>query len=749
MKKIGKIVLLSTSLVFSGAVTPYTPWKAEAASVLKLANISYQSTGNVYMRKGPSVKNQIIVMIPKSKIVMAFEQTGNWYRSTYQYMVKGKKVLKTGWVSGSYLQKVITAKPPAQNSQKFMLTTYQTTESLNLRSGASTNNKILATISNGKIITSSEKVGNWYKVVYSYTTNGKTEKITGWVNGAYLKEYYLSSTIPSTYYFTTGTVNLYANADKKNKAIFSVGSGNRFVSTIQVMNSIGETWYQITYDGKKLYVYSGDVMKYTLPPEEKLDTPTDFIAVTDGILRIFPDDASNLLSTIPKNTKLTSAYITENGWYKVSYNGMEGYINGATLQKVVKAPSLKDEVPIAKATYLVTEGVNLRQGSDKGTDSLGVIPKGTIVIPMSMTSDNWYKVTYGGKTGYVYGDFIQQVITGDPMGNRDSYQFIDLRTHSTVTADQIDNYIAKYEKDNDKKSILHGMGKVFIDTSNKYGLNALYLAAHAIHESAFGTSAISIAKNNLFGFGAYDAAPYMSSYRFASVEDCIDYIAREIKSTYLNPSNWKYQGPYLGFSTKTMSNARIDENSEGMNFYYASDPNWGKAIAQHMENILHYDKTYYAAAKADTSIPARPTVPVGSDLFPTGIVAISKDSSIGIPKGQSFFILEKTNDYRLRVNYAGKEFWINNIKFSSYSNYLSVQNLGRVTIDGLSVRTGPSTEYAKISNVTLPLNDLIQIAIQQDGTLAMDPLKSWYQVELANGTTGWVSAAFIYSRDFK
>ena len=39
-----------------------------------------------------------------------------------------------------------------------------------------------------------------------------------------------------------------------------------------------------------------------------------------------------------------------------------------------------------------------------------------------------------------------------------------------------------------------------------------------------------------------------------------------------------------------------------MNFYYASDPNWGKGITRHMQNILPYDQAYYSEATADTTV---------------------------------------------------------------------------------------------------------------------------------------------------
>ena len=88
------------------------------------------------------------------------------------------------------------------------------------------------------------------------------------------------------------------------------------------------------------------------------------------------------------------------------------------------------------------------------------------------------------------------------------------------------------------------------------------------------------------------------------LEENINYIAQQIKATYLNEvsGGFRYQGATLGFKTTDMNNKRIDANSEGMNFYYASDINWGQGIARHMQNILPYDQAYYSNATADKSV---------------------------------------------------------------------------------------------------------------------------------------------------
>ena len=775
MRNVGKVVLLSTSLLLGEITAPIVPHgvhQVEAASTVKLANISYQTTAKVNLRTGPNTKYKPILQIPKSKTISASEQTGSWFKVSYQYSLKGKKVTKTGWVSNSYIKKISLA-PKTVSFQK---TTYQTTDNVNIRFGPSTKNKTLLTIPKGKTIISAAKLTDWYKVTYSYSSKGRNITTTGWVKGTYLKEYYKYSAINGGYYFPKKTVKLYSTPDTKNSAVYSITSGNGLYSAYQAVNSVGQTWYRVSYNGKTLYVYSGDVSKYTLTSF----AATDYQAKLDTYLFVSYGKSYTKLVKIPKQTIISSKQRIGD-WYKVTYNGKSGYIYSGDVTKYTKpaeTPSTGEtemgevydpppvdaitEEAVAKATYRVRDSLNVRQSAGTAATILTVVPEGTILIPISKTSNGWFKVNFAGKSGYVFGTYLQQVITGDPIGSRDSYQFIDLRTQSPVTAGQINNYIAGYVKNTGKASILTNKGQVFIDAGKKYGVNALYLAAHAIHESAYGTSTISLTKNNLFGFGAYDAAPFVAAYRFASVELCIDYIAREMKSTYLNPGNWKYQGAYLGFSTKTLANARIDASSEGMNFFYASDPNWGKSISQHMEKILSYGKAYYAKADVDTEVPTRPAVPVGSDVFPADITAIATlptakqqivlnskkgvhDAVKTMKKGTSFTLLEKTNDFWLRVNVDNKEYWTNDVDFSNYKNYLSVKNLGRVTVSELNIRTGPATSYSSVG--TLALNDYVSIVIKADGSLMMDSSKSWYQIKLANGKTAWVSAAYLYTKD--
>mgnify|MGYP003811620125 CR=1 FL=1 len=717
---------------------------ASASGTTKITKTVYQTTANLNMRTGPGTKYKVILTIPKGKQVTATEKSGNWYKVSYSYTSKGKKYTKTGWVSGSYLKKVPTSgsSGSASGTTKITKTVYQTTANLNMRTGPGTKYKVIFTIPKGKTVSATEKSGSWLKVSYTYTSKGKSYTKTGWVSSSYLKEYNQYINTAGTYYFTTKTANLYSGPNTKSKAA-SVPKDNGFYSTKKVINSIGQTFYQVSHNGKNLYVHSGDVKKVS----PAVFSETKYKANTDTWLYQSPGINTAKLVKIPKDAVISSG-LSVASWYKTSYGGKTGFVQAGQFSKY--SPGFT-ETKIANESYLVTDNLNLRQLPDTKSAILVTISKNTIVQPTHKTSNGWFKISYNGKIGYVSGDYLDKIIVPAYSGTIKPYLFLDLRKPSKVTAQQIDQYIAAKAKGN--TSVLLNKGKVFIDAGKKYGVNALFLAALAIHESGAGTSPLSLGKNNLFGFGAFDAAPYIAAYRFPSVDEAIYYIAQELKATYLNEKNWKFKGPYLGYKAVTeKKKIRIDSLSTGMNFYYASDPQWGIKIATHMQNILAYKASDYSDVDPNLNVPDRPAIPAGSDVFPPGILAVANSdltlfpskkidakNQLTIKKGTTFYLLEKTNDYWVKLKYNNKEYWTNSIKFESYRNYISVKNLGRVTATALNIRAGASTNHPIIGS--LKQNEYIQIALDSSGKIAKSG--NWYQIVLAGGKKGWVSGDYV------
>ncbi|QPC47531.1 S-layer homology domain-containing protein [Mangrovibacillus cuniculi] len=175
---------------------------------------------------------------------------------------------------------------------------------------------------------------------------------------------------------------------------------------------------------------------------------------------------------------------------------------------------------------------------------------------------SWDTVNYYSTTGILVGREYQY------------FQHLPLHTKSAYTAEELDTYLrvaypeafkARYEI-----SPLVGIGKYLKDVENKYEINALYLMAHAIHESEWGTSQIATEKKNLFGSNARDGSAYEDAFSFPSFKESIEYTANSVSARYHDAKGIYYHGSVLG-------NKQI-----GMNMKYASDPFWGEKISAHM-----------------------------------------------------------------------------------------------------------------------------------------------------------------------
>jgi uncharacterized protein YgiM (DUF1202 family) len=142
----------------------------------------------------------------------------------------------------------------------------------------------------------------------------------------------------------------------------------------------------------------------------------------------------------------------------------------------------------------------------------------------------------------------------------------NLNAKTNFTGAQIDEAIRSVRSD----SPLIGLGDAMVFTGEQESINALYIAAHAAWESAWGTSDIARYKNNLYGWGAYDSCPYECAKSFSSKDDCIDYVMAQIKDLYLTPGGQYYEGPTL---------LEMNEN-------YATDNSWAEGIRDVMNSLV-------------------------------------------------------------------------------------------------------------------------------------------------------------------
>ena len=139
----------------------------------------------------------------------------------------------------------------------------------------------------------------------------------------------------------------------------------------------------------------------------------------------------------------------------------------------------------------------------------------------------------------------------------------NLRSRSGVAAWAIDEYLAA-------TTSLPPLGAAFIDAETRYGVNARFLLAAALHESAWGTGYISRAKHNLFGYNAYDRNPGRYASAYATYAANINATARFIRDAYLTPGGrWWGGRPTL----------------RSMEQFWSSSHRWGEGVSRIASSI--------------------------------------------------------------------------------------------------------------------------------------------------------------------
>ncbi|MCP8971280.1 SH3 domain-containing protein [Ectobacillus ponti] len=455
-----------------------------------------------------------------------------------------------------------------------------------------------------------------------------------------------------------------------------------------------------------LAVWMGAALPFGAAGVQAASSYTGEITASSLNVRTAPATKAKVLGSLKRGNKVTvSSY--SSSWVKLTYKGKAAYA-AKQYVKPMAAPTVKGAV---KASTL-----NMRSTASVKAKTTGKLKKNETVTILK-EQKGWYYVQAGTRKGWVLGTYISKLaLTAKPAPKPSapapkpnvpapmpsvpapapkpapapvqqavatSYQDLDIRYPSQVTASQINAYVEKYEAYTGKRSVFHGSGDLFIRIGTEAGINQLILAAMAIHESAYGTNILSKWKYNLFSVAAYDSAPYDSAYRFASVEQSIRYQAHFLKSGYLNPDSWKFKGYHLG------------NKEAGLNFYYASDPAWGEKIANHANKIRPFQPEEYTNISQMTGTTSPVTLPNTVDSFGEGIVAVAKQSltlrnAIGgseigsVPANASFTVLEKSNANQFKVRYQEQTGYVS-FSMSQYQQYMQIQNLVRTTKDTVQV----------------------------------------------------------------
>ncbi len=290
--------------------------------------------------------------------------------------------------------------------------------------------------------------------------------------------------------------------------------------------------------------------------------------------------------------EVTTKKVYEDGQV-VSEEQISSKVTKASVNKIVEVGSGSGKtykVKVGDIVYITSDRAEIRVEPNEESQKVATLGKGERLTVLSV-SGNWYQIS-GSARGYIksenttyinpnesYEEEEEQSTSGSG-GYIASPSFdMALNKPSGLSLEQFKKVLTD-SKDTNK--VMQNNAEYFYYIEQQYNINGVFVAAVAIHESAWGTSRIAQNKHNLFGYGAYDSNPYNGAYDFSDYSESIDLIARVFVKYYLNPKGTSIYGGEEA-SGKYYNGPTLS----GVNTKYATDKNWANAVYNQMKYLYN------------------------------------------------------------------------------------------------------------------------------------------------------------------
>lgn len=253
-----------------------------------------------------------------------------------------------------------------------------------------------------------------------------------------------------------------------------------------------------------------------------------------------------------------------------------------------KAQSIK----VGDTVYVTSELLSIREKPEETAEKIITLSKNDAVTVIEL-GDTFYQVAYQNFVGYAQKDCFtlekemdQEQEEYSWQGSKTAQELLQnlskdmpLNQLSGLSIEQFQEILTDSR---DTNNVFAENAEYFYYIEQEYHINGVFVAAVAIHESGWGTSALSQRTKNLFGYGAYDRNPGENAYTFDTYAESIDLLARVFSKYYINPKGTAIYG-----GETAVASHYYGSTVEAVNTDYASDKGWANKVYQIMSNLYH------------------------------------------------------------------------------------------------------------------------------------------------------------------
>ena len=373
MKVYTRLLSLILAMVLLFGAVPMDGFAAEE----EILGIAFVDASSLRLRKEASTSSKIVDTAYRGEVVVILSEHDDWYKVSYD--------LQEGYMHSDYLDLLAT--------ENVELGCGKITGSrVNLRSGASTSNGVVAEGTRGDKVYIIGVRSGWYKVIFG-------EKI------CYIRSDFVELTeVP------------YENRASKNEPRFyenGKSTGVKPSAAALKQEAAAKPTEPEETEPQETQPSTGSSDKTEAPAassDSDIKYGVAFVDATSLRLRSADSTDSKTLDTA-KDGEVVVVLSKHGDWYKVIYDLKEGYMHSDYL-KVRTTENV--ELGYGKVSG---SSVNLRSGPSTSYKSVSVASKGSKAYIVGI-NDGWYKVIYGDKVCYIRSDYLQ--LTEVPYENRSS-----------------------------------------------------------------------------------------------------------------------------------------------------------------------------------------------------------------------------------------------------------------------------------------------------------------------------------------
>ena len=548
------------------------PFSISHANDAELVGIVTADILNV--RSGPSSNEEVLFDVKKDEQVKILETLNGWYKIS-------NNINKEGWISSEYIS-IFDSEVRSNRSSNYEKKEVSV-DNLNMRSGAGTSYRVITTLKKGSVVEVISESNGWSKIKY----DGRI----GYVYDEYLEDIKPSYSNTTTKVVNTDLLNVRSGPSTSYKILGKINKGIK-VQVISEENG----WSKILYNNKEAYVSSRYLDSSNSSNNGSNDSSVGTVKETKVVntdslnVRSGPSTSYSKIGTLAKGTKV--GVISEsNGWSKILYNNKEAYVSSQYLDDISSDSAGGSGNDNDSSSDIVVSG--------PGTIN-NIYLNYTLEQHLSKQVD---RVSVGGNVSGgkpATKSEIEIKLNPNKILSASSYgklQFLRIdRYTSGITASELNSFLNKKVS---SSNVFYNKGQQFIDAAKKYDIDVIYLVAHSMWETGYGSSKLAkgqiltsykgeplsepVKVYNFFGIGAVDGSANLSGaeaaykYGWTSVDATIDGSAKWIAANYIKNSKYNQNTVY-----------KMKWNYNYTYHQYATDINWCNGVAGIMGNLVGY-----------------------------------------------------------------------------------------------------------------------------------------------------------------